>query len=140
MITVNVFNDTDWKYLPYKPVKILVNRVLEYYARGNKTVNVIYVNDATILRLNKEYLKHNYFTDVITFDFGSDFEIPAEIYISVETAGRQADDFGVTLNEEIKRLAVHGALHLAGFNDNTAAEREKMKFLENKFLGIDDNV
>ncbi len=137
MITVNIFNDTDKKYLPYKHVRALVPKVLKSYGIKNMSVNVVYVDDATILELNKQYLKHNYFTDVITFDFGSNSEIPAEIYISVETARKQANDYGVSLNEEIKRLAVHGALHLVGFKDGTASEKDEMKLLENKFLGIE---
>jgi rRNA maturation RNase YbeY len=138
MIGVNIFNDTDRKRLPKRCIKELVADVLKSNKIVNAEVNIIYVNDDTILDINKKFLKHNYVTDVITFDLGEVKKLIAEIYISADTAERQTKDYKVSLKNELKRLAVHGALHLAGYDDTTKAQRAQMTKLENKFLGIEN--
>lgn len=136
MIVVNVFNDTERKRLPRKHVQELVENVLRKYGLNNTIINVIYVDDNTILEINKDFLKHNFVTDVITFDLTEKEELLGEIYISADTAEKQSKEYNVSLSNELKRLAVHGALHLVGFNDSDEKSRNKMRELENKFLEI----
>ncbi len=136
MIEINIFNDTERKRLPRKCVAALVEKVLKSNKIKNAGINIVYVSDENILDINKKFLKHNYVTDVITFDLDEEKKLIGEIYISADTAERQAKDYKVSLKNELKRLAVHGALHLAGYDDSTDKERAKMTELENKFLGI----
>jgi rRNA maturation RNase YbeY len=136
MIEINIFNDTERKRLPRKCVAALVEKVLKSNKIKNAGINIVYVSDEKILDINKKFLKHNYVTDVITFDLDEEKKLIGEIYISADTAERQAKDYKVSLKNELKRLAVHGALHLAGYDDSTDKERAKMTELENKFLGI----
>jgi len=134
MISVNVFNDSELKRLPIKSVKELTARALvrEGMMRGN--VNIIYVTKEIIVDINKKYLKHNYITDVISFNLGEDENLLGEIYICAERALEQAEEFGTSLTKEIQRLAIHGALHLAGYEDGTDEQKELMTKLENRYL------
>jgi len=99
---------------------------------------VIFAGNDLICDLNKKYLQHDYPTDVIAFALGAN-EIDGkvnigEIYIGVEVAKQQAEEYSVSLTNEIKRLAAHGALHLAGYDDSTAELREQMRRLEDKYI------
>lgn len=100
---------------------------------GRAEVNVVLVSDEDLLELNRSHLGHDYFTDVITFTI-EEKPLEGEIYISVDRAREQAAEYGVGLYEEVKRLAIHGALHLAGHDDASEAEREGMRKLEDRYL------
>jgi rRNA maturation RNase YbeY len=96
-------------------------------------IQINFVNSNEIMRINKEYLNHNFSTDVITFDYSeSQKMLDAEIYISVEDAASNAKRFGVALKEEILRLVIHGFLHLLGFKDRSQKEKAVMKKLEDR--------
>ncbi len=138
MIKVNIFNDTARKRLPRKCITEVTENVLHSNKIVDAALNIIYVDDDTILDINSKFLKHNFVTDVITFDLEAKDKLLAEIYISVDTAERQAKDYSVSLKSELKRLAIHGALHLVGYNDGTADEKVEMTKMENKFLGFDN--
>jgi len=88
------------------------------------------------LKLNNEYLQHDYYTDVITFSLNEDDtkEIDGEIYICVDVAEEQAKEYKVSLSNELSRLAIHGLLHLCGYGDKTDEEQKLMRSLENKYL------
>lgn len=96
-------------------------------------VNVVLVSDDELLQMNRTHLNHDYYTDVITFALEQE-PLEGEIYISVDRAREQAAEYGVGLYEEIKRLAIHGALHLAGHDDASQADREAMRRLEDRYL------
>jgi probable rRNA maturation factor len=135
-IDIQIINDSSFKFLPKKRVIKKVKNVFSKETKiNNILLNIIYVDDEVILEINKKYLKHNRVTDVITFSLGESIKIiDGEIYISVETAQRQAEDNKVSLSNEIMRLAIHGALHLAGYEDDTEKKRLLMHNLENKYL------
>ncbi len=96
-------------------------------------VSIALVDDATILAVNKEFLGHDYATDVITFPLDTE-PLDAEIVINVEMARRQAREFKVSLREELLRLVIHGTLHLAGWRDASAPDRDKMRAREEYYL------
>jgi probable rRNA maturation factor len=110
-----------------------VARVLEGEKVPRAQVNVILVSDDDLLEMNRTHLQHDYYTDVITFAL-EDEPLEGEIYISVDRAREQAAEYNVGLYEEITRLAVHGALHLSGYDDATNQERERMRMLEDHYL------
>jgi len=134
-INVFVYNDSPIKRLPYDKVKDAVERALKEEKIDNAEINVIFVDDTKIVKLNKEFLRHNYPTDVISFPLGNAKQIEGEIYISAETAKLQAKEYGVTLSNEVVRLAVHGTLHLIGYDDATPEQRIVMHDMENRFIG-----
>jgi probable rRNA maturation factor len=104
---------------------------------GKTITNIQYVfcSDAEILEINKSFLKHNYFTDIITFDYSQNNDLEAEIYISIETVRSNALLFHVKPAEELNRVIVHGLLHLIGYDDKTKLKAEEMRKQENLCLG-----
>ena len=92
-----------------------------------------FISASQIIKINKNFLNHNYSTDIITFSYSVEYQVvDSEIYISVEDAESNAEQFGVTFSEEILRLIIHGILHLLGFDDKTPILKRKMKTVENR--------
>ncbi|MBO4581645.1 MAG: rRNA maturation RNase YbeY [Bacteroidales bacterium] len=94
----------------------------------------IFCSDEYLLNINKKYLKHNYLTDVITFDYTNDNEISGDIFISAERVKENAKTYGQTFFCETLRVILHGALHLCGYKDKTEAEKKQMRAKENYYL------
>lgn len=95
-----------------------------------------FCDDAKILEANREYLSHDYFTDVITFDARVGDVISADILISVETVATNAEKFEVSFEAELHRVIAHAVLHLIGYNDKEEAEQKLMREAENKALDL----
>lgn len=133
---IAVYNSSNYKFLPIKKIINYLNYVLKGEKKNNAVVNVVYVDKDEILKLNNEYLQHDYYTDVITFSLneGDTKEIDGEIYICVDVAEEQAKEYKVSLSNELSRLAIHGLLHLCGYGDKTDEEQKIMRSLENKYL------
>ena len=89
-------------------------------------ISLVIVDDTHIARLNSRFLNHRGPTDVITFPLGDGGTLEAEVYISIDTARRQARDYGITLREECARLSIHAALHACGYGDLHEEERARM--------------
>jgi rRNA maturation RNase YbeY len=97
-------------------------------------VNIIFCSDAYLSEYNKRYLKHDSLTDIITFDNSEGKTLSGDIFISIERVCENAIKFKVTENQELKRVMVHGILHLCGYKDKTASERKKMRETEDKYM------
>ena len=97
-------------------------------------VNYIFCTDAILLDINRKYLKHDFYTDIITFDLSEKKAIRAEIYISIERVRENAHQLGVSFKSEIHRVIFHGALHLCGYNDKTNIEVKKIRVKEDQYL------
>jgi len=97
-------------------------------------ISIVFCTDDYLLTINKQYLKHDYYTDVITFDYSEAGKISGDILISIDRIRENAQLFGVTFDLELQRILIHGILHLLGFTDDTASERMGMTVKENEFL------
>jgi rRNA maturation RNase YbeY len=97
-------------------------------------VNIIFCSDAHLSEYNKQYLKHTSLTDIITFDYSEGKTISGDIFISIERVCENAIKFKVTENQELKRVMIHGILHLCGYKDKTASDRKKMREKEDKYM------
>ena len=86
--------------------------------------------------MNQEFLNHNYFTDVITFDYSEGRVISGDVFISAEQVEINAGNYGTEPEEEMRRVMIHGVLHLMAYNDGTEEERESMRQLENEALHL----
>lgn len=139
MLSVTVINAHGRTRLRRDPIRESVERVLRSYRRRSASVTVILVDDEELLRMNREFLDHDYYTDVITFPLEEN-PLEGEIYISLDRAREQGKEHGVTLYHEVRRLAVHGTLHLLGHDDATEEERLEMRRLEDKYLNDDRNA
>ncbi|NCC98228.1 MAG: rRNA maturation RNase YbeY [Bacteroidia bacterium] len=94
----------------------------------------IFCCDEKILQINKEYLKHDYYTDIITFDYTEDDKISGDIFISLDTVKSNSEQFGTDYYEELSRIIIHGILHLCGFKDKEPSAKAQMTDEENKAL------
>lgn len=113
-----------------------IRRVAATYGKKVGEVGYMFVNDEKILEVNREYLGHDYFTDIITFDYDEGNVINGDLVISLDTVKTNAEKFKKTYDEELHRVIIHGILHLCGINDKGPGEREIMEDAENKALAM----
>lgn len=113
-----------------------IRTVAARYDKKCGDIAYIFCSDEKILDVNKEYLQHDYYTDVITFDYTEGNRIGGDIFISLDTVQSNAQAFGSTYGEELYRILIHGVLHLCGIDDKGPGEREKMEAAENKALDM----
>ena len=117
-------------------VSAWIRQVAKSYEKVVGDVNYIFVDDETMLDINRRFIGHDYYTDHIGFDYSKDDSLSGDIYISIDTVKSNADLFGVTENEELHRIIIHGLLHLCGLRDKTDEERATMQLAEDKALQI----
>ena len=96
----------------------------------------MFVDDEKMLEVNKQYLGHDYYTDIITFDYCEGNTLNGDLVISLDTVKSNAEKFGKQYDEELHRVLIHGILHLCGINDKGPGEREIMEANENKALAM----
>ncbi len=113
-----------------------IRAVAATYGRKVGEVGYMFVDDEKILEVNNEYLGHNYYTDIITFDYNEGNTLNGDLIISLDTVKTNAEKFGKTYDEELHRVIIHGILHLCGINDKGPGEREIMEAAENKALAM----
>lgn len=92
----------------------------------------ILTDDKEILKVNQDYLGHDYYTDIITFQYNKNDEVSGDIFISLDRIKENSKNYNVTFEEELRRVMVHGILHLLGYDDKTDKDQEKMRVLENQ--------
>jgi rRNA maturation RNase YbeY len=115
-------------------LKRFVEKLFKAENKEISQVNYIFCTDRSIKKINKQYLEHDYATDIITFDLSEDKTITADIYISVERVRENARTLGLSFKSEIHRVIFHGALHLCGYRDKTNTEIKKMRGKEDLYL------
>lgn len=108
-------------------------------------INYIFCSDDYLLEINKQYLGHDYYTDIITFDSRSEQEVfkkqvSADIYISIDTIKANGEEYGEGFDRELKRVIVHGLLHLIGYDDTSDILRNEMQSAENRALDLLDSL
>ena len=119
--------------LPREWLKVSIRSILDDFKVSGKSVNFIFVGDAYIKKLNREYLGNDVPTDVIAFPFGTS-KFLGEVYVSTPTVARNAKKYGSTFEEEVVRVAVHGLLHLLGYEDKTPEGQKEMYDLGEKYI------
>jgi len=113
-----------------------IKAVIATYNKRLGEVGYMFVNDEKILEINNEYLQHDYYTDVITFDYNENDVVNGDIVISLDTVRTNAEKFGKTFDDELHRVIIHGILHLCGLHDKAPGEREQIEKAENKALAL----
>lgn len=126
--------------------RLVSNWLKQIAAKSSKTIgelNYIFCSDPFLLEINKQYLGHNYYTDIITFDYSDDYkEVGAEdkiygdVYISIDTIRQNAEEYGEGFDRELHRVIAHGLLHLIGFDDVTPELQAEMTVQENESLDL----
>ena len=113
-----------------------IRQVAASYGRKVGEVGYLFCDDEKILEVNNEYLGHDYYTDIITFDYDEGDQINGDLVISLDTIRTNAELFGKDYEEELYRVIIHGILHLCGINDKGPGEREIMEAAEDKALAL----
>ena len=126
-----------------RQISAWVKAVAATYGKRVGDIGYIFCNDDKILEVNRQYLQHDYYTDIITFDYSDDAlltgkknTIAGDLFISLDTVRTNAEQQGTTYDEELHRVIIHGILHLCGINDKGPGEREIMEREENKALEL----
>jgi probable rRNA maturation factor len=118
-------------------IKKLIEKVIREEKKTPGDLSFIFTSDRNIIIINREFLKHDYFTDVIAFSDNDGIIINGEIYISVDTVRNNAINYKVSLKDEIVRVMIHGTLHLCGYSDNGREGKLIMRMKENNWLNIE---
>ena len=113
-----------------------IRRVAATYQKKVGEVGYLFCDDEHILQVNQEYLGHDYYTDIITFDYCEGDTLNGDLVISLDTVRTNAQKFQKDYDEELHRVIIHGILHLCGINDKGPGEREMMEAAENQALGL----
>lgn len=113
-----------------------IRAVARSYGKKTGEISYIFCSDEKILEVNRQYLQHDYYTDIITFDYTEGNKISGDLFISLDTVKTNAEAFHASYNEELHRTLIHGVLHLCGINDKGPGEREIMEAHENKALAM----
>ena len=117
-------------------VKRWLEAVAKAYGRWVGTITYVFCDDAYILEVNRKYLEHDYYTDVITFDYTEGEVLAGDVFVSLDTVASNAEEYGTTYEEELHRVVVHAVLHLIGFKDKTEADAAVMREQENRCLEL----
>ena len=125
--------------LQYKAiVKKWIKGVVEQSGKKVGDINIIFCNDPSILEINQQFLGHDYYTDIITFDYCEGCHINGELYISVDTVDANAKEYGDTFRNEMHRVIIHGILHLIGYDDHSDEAIAIMRKKEDYYLSLRD--
>lgn len=114
--------------------KIFLEKVIADEKKNPGDLVFVFTNDENILEMNKKFLGHDYYTDVISFDYSDKGKVIGEIFVSIETVRRNAIEYKVKLDEEIMRVIIHGVLHLCGYRDIELNEKKKMFLKQERLL------
>lgn len=131
-----IAEDVKMPLIDKNKVKSWIKQVAELYGCKVGDVAYVFCNDERILEVNNLYLQHDYYTDIITFDYSASGVIAGDIFISVDTVQSNADEFKVSFTEELYRIIIHGILHLCGNDDKTPELRAEMTNKENQALKL----
>lgn len=120
--------------------KHLTNRWLKETASNESKrigdLNIIFCSDSYILDINKKYLGHDFYTDIITFDYCEESVLSGDLFISVDTVRDNSELYETSFDDEIHRVIVHGLLHLIGYDDHTDSDKKIMRAKENQYLDL----
>lgn len=137
MITYNT-EDVKMPVFPKRKTSAWIKRVAALHGKTVGDIAYIFCSDEKILDVNRMYLQHDYYTDIITFDYSEDNMISGDLFISLDTVRTNAEKFAVAYDSELYRVIIHGVLHLCGIDDKAPGARAVMERYENEALQLLD--
>lgn len=126
--------NTSYRLSGKRKIRSWIKKVIHTNKKESGEINIILTNDEYILELNRKFLRRDYYTDIITFDYSSKNIISGELYISVERVKENAKIFKIGVKEELQRVIIHGILHLLGYTDQKKEEKIIMREMEEKYM------
>ena len=134
-------SSTELFYEEIKPLKLrksavkrYINQLIINELKKSGNINIIFCSDEYLLKMNKQYLEHDYYTDVITFNYVENNIISGDLFISYERIKENAENYNTEIKRELIRVVFHGILHLVGYKDKTDAEKKIMREKEDFYL------
>ncbi|MDR1746817.1 MAG: rRNA maturation RNase YbeY [Tannerella sp.] len=113
-----------------------IKNVATSYGKKVGIITYIFCSDAKILEINRQYLQHDYYTDIITFDYSEDDNIAGDLFISIDTVRSNSEKFNTNFEVELRRVIIHGILHLCGLDDKGEANEQRMREAEEEALQL----
>ena len=117
-------------------VKRVIGRIISDSGMKAGIIGIIFTSDKKVYEINREFLGHDYYTDIITFNYNEGKTVNGEIYISADRVRENAETYKTLLKTEIKRVIFHGILHLCGYDDRTREQKKKMREMEEMYLAL----
>jgi probable rRNA maturation factor len=134
-LSIRIFyENTDYRLNGSGKTGKIIEKVIGKFGKISGDLSFIFTDDETLGKINIEFLKHDYLTDVITFNYNEGSKINGEVYISIDTVKYNSVNYNVSLREEILRVMLHGVLHLLGYDDQSNEERERIRKMEDRML------
>jgi len=121
-------------------VKLWICNLVEIYSKRIGDLSLVFCSDKYILEVNRTYLQHDYYTDIITFDYCSGSQLSGDLIISLDTVLSNSREFNSSYNTELHRVIIHGVLHLLGYKDKTPIEAEEMRRNEDQALKLFETI
>lgn len=116
-------------------LKLFIEKLFTFEKKKLGNLSYIFCSDEYLLSINRDFLKHDFYSDVITFDLSfSKTKTEGEVYLSVDRIKDNSKQLGVSVKEELHRVIFHGALHLCGYKDKNKEDKQQMRLVENKYL------
>ena len=133
---ISFFYETKFKLNQIRLWKLWIKQCVEAENYKVGDLNYIFCDDEYLLQINREYLNHDYYTDVIGFQYSDGKELAGDIYISIERIAENAKENRVKFHQELARVMIHGVLHFMNYRDKSEKEAKKMRELENKYIEL----
>ena len=130
------FQDTDFKFRDRRRTNEWLKLAAESEIRRIGYISIIFCSDNYVLDINQKYLQHDYFTDIITFDYCEGDRLSGDLFISVDSVRENSVEFGTEFKDELNRVIIHGLLHLVGDDDHTEKDIKLMRSKENYYLSL----
>jgi len=130
------YEDVDYRIQDEDKIKSWINNVILLEQKKPSNLCYIFCSDEYLLNVNQQYLNHDYYTDIITFDYVEDNNISGDMFISIDRTQDNAKTFGVSRETELNRVIIHGVLHLIGYDDLTDEQEEQIHAMEDKCLKL----
>ncbi|MBQ7985044.1 MAG: rRNA maturation RNase YbeY [Bacteroidales bacterium] len=139
-MAVNFSTDTPSDLKQKLKLKKWIKSVIERHGKKCGTVSYLFTTDEKVLQINKQYLNHDFYTDIITFDYTENDTVSGDIFISADRVRENAVTFNTTFDQELHRVIIHGVLHLIGFKDHSDKEQKIMRQKEDEALCLLNSI
>lgn len=128
--------DRNYRLTQKSEIRNWLQSATQDHKRSVREINYIFCSDHYLHSINKRFLRHDNYTDIITFDYAEDERIRADVYISIDRARENANTYGVSVPDEVHRLLIHGLLHLLGYTDKQPDDKALMSAKEEYYLSL----
>lgn len=133
---INFYSENDFVLADHRKYEKWIERVIASEGKKLEEISYIFCDDEYLLNLNEEFLKHDTYTDIITFDYSVGKILQGDIYISTERVKENSDEYNVSFEEELRRVIIHGVLHLCGYKDKTKEQSLLMRQKEEEKMEL----